>query len=122
VYGVSESTALRIDKETGEIKPERSKTSLATVASEKPNKTLPVAVESQKPDKTIHSQIDDANKCTQPNTYRDVQETTREREGEIDSRLFDLENGGVYRLVPKPKRNNRAVVDSWVKGQLKRYG
>ncbi len=108
VYGVSESTALLIDKETGEIKPELSKTSILE------NKA--------KPDKTPHSQIDDAHKCTQPNTYRDVQETTRERDGEIDSRLFDLENGGVYRLVPKPKRNNRVVVDSWVKGQLKRYG
>jgi Plasmid recombination enzyme len=108
VYGVSESAALLIDKETGEIKPELSKTSLL--------------VNKAKPHKTPHSQIDDAHKCTQPNTYRDLQETTREREGEIDSRLFDLESGGVYRLVPKPKRNNRAAADSWVKGQLKRYG
>jgi hypothetical protein len=75
---------------------------------------------STKPDKTSHSQTDDAHKCTQPNTYRDEQETTREREGEIDSRLFDLENGGVYRLASKPKRNNRAAADSWVKGRLKR--
>lgn len=106
VYGVSESAALLIDKETGEIKSRLGKTSFFENRA--------------KPDKTSHSQTDDAHKCTQPNTYRDEQETTREREGEIDSRLFDLENGGVYRLVPKPKRNNRAAADSRVKGQLKR--
>jgi hypothetical protein len=102
VYGVSESTALLIDKETGEIKSELSKTSLFE--------------SNAKPDKTSRLKI------SQPITYTDEQETTRERDGEIDSRLFDLESGGVYRLVPKPKHNNRAAADVWVKGQLKRYG
>ena len=97
----SESTALPIDLKAGEFKPERpffeaNKNAAETSPSPK---VLIWASESKQ--------------------MGDMVETTRVRDGEIETALFDELTGEYFKAPLKPTGNNRAAADTWVTTALK---
>jgi hypothetical protein len=95
-----ESTALPAYLKTGELKTERSffetgKSTAEIVPSHKASATVSASQQ-------VGAMV----------------ETIRLREGEIDSALFDELTGEYFKAPSKPRGNNRAVADRWVKTAL----